>query len=404
MMGIFSIHRKPVVILFDSGASYNFISAKFGAKVGLDFCHARRLYMIATPGGKIASNQLIRNVPIKLGSKINKTDLILLALKGIDIILGVDWMTRHGVTLDLSSRAVEINSPTQGATTLCSPLRECTNSCALNEVRSEIEEIPVVREYADVFPDDLRGMPPDRDTEFFIELQPGTTPISKRPYRMPPKELAELKIQLQELLEKRYIRPNASPWGCAALFVKKKYHSLRLCVDYHPLNAVTIKNKYPLPCIDVLFDQLNGAKIFSKIDLRSGYHQSKIRPCDIPKTTFSTRYGLYEYLVISFGLTNAPVYFMYLINSVFMLELDKFVVVFINDILIYSKDEEDHVKHLHIVLQRLRDHQLYAKFSKCEFWLDSVKFLDHTISSNGISVDSSKIQEVMDWKPPTSIH
>ena len=137
------------------------------------------------------------------------------------------------------------------------------------------------------------------------------------------------------------------------MFVKKKDDSLRLCVDYRSLNAVTIKNKYPLPRIDVLFDQLAGAKIFSKIDLRSGYHQIKFWHCDIPKTAFSTRYGLYEYLVMSFGLTNAPAYFMYLMNSVFMLELDKFVVVFIDDILIYSKNEENHAKHLRVVLQRL---------------------------------------------------
>jgi hypothetical protein len=176
---------------------------------------------------------------------------------------------------------------------------------------------------------------------------------------MPPNELAELKTQLQDLLDKGFIRPSASPWGCPALFVKKKDNSLRLCVDYRPLNAVTIKNKYPLPRIDILFDQLDavtiknkyplpridilfdqlaGAKVFSKIDLRSGYHQIKIRPSDVPKTAFSTRYGLYEYLVMSFGLTNAPAYFMYLINSVFMQELDKFVVVFIDDILIYSKN------------------------------------------------------------------
>jgi hypothetical protein len=167
---------------------------------------------------------------------------------------------------------------------------------------------------------------------------------------------------------------------------------------------VTIKNKYPLPRIDVLFDQLVGARVFSKIDLRFGYHQIKIRPCDIPKTAFSTRYGLYEYLVMSFGLTNALAYFMYLMNSVFMPELDKFVVVFIDDILIYSKNEEDHAKHLHIVLQCLRDHQLYAKFSKCEFWLDSVKFLGHTISSEGIAIDPGKVQEVMDRKPSTSVH
>jgi hypothetical protein len=194
-----------------------------------------------------------------------------------------------------------------------------------------------VCEYPDVFPDELPGLPPDRDVEFVIELQPGTTPISKRPYRMPPKELAELKNQLQELLDKGYIHLSSTPWGCPALFVKKKDGSLRLFVDYRPLNAVTIKNKYPLPRIDVLFDQLAGAKVFSKINLRSGYHQIKIRPCDILKTAFSTRYGLYEFLVMCFGLTNAQAYFMYLMNSVFMTELDKFVVVFIDDILIYSK-------------------------------------------------------------------
>jgi hypothetical protein len=165
-------------------------------------------------------------------------------------------------------------------------------------------------------------------------------------------------------------------------------------VDYRPLNVVTIKNKYPLPRIDVLFDQLAGAKVFSKIDPRSGYHQINIRPGDIPKTTFSTCYGLYEFLVMSFGLTNAPAYFMYLMNSVFMTELDKFVVVFINNILIYSKNVEEHAEHLLIVLQRLREHKLYAKFSKYEFWLDSVKFVGHTISSEGISVDPSKFKRL----------
>jgi hypothetical protein len=175
---------------------------------------------------------------------------------------------------------------------------------------------------------------------------------------------------LEELLEKGFIYPSSSPWGCPTIFVKKKDGTLWMCVDYCPLNAVTIKNKYPLPRIDTLFDQLAGAMVFSKIDLRSGYHQIKIRPYDIPKISFSTRYRLYEYLVMSFNLTNAPAFFMYLMNSVFMLELDKFVVVFIDDILIYSKNDEEHAQHLRIVLARLREHKLYAKFSKCEFWLD----------------------------------
>jgi hypothetical protein len=221
---------------------------------------------------------------------------------------------------------------------------------------------------------------------------------------MPPNELAELRAQLQELLKEGFIRPSSSPWGCPALFVKKKDQTLRMCVDYRPLNEVTIKNKYPLPRIDILFDQLAGAKVFSKIDLRSGYHQIKIRPEDIPKTPFTTRYRLYEYLVMSFGLTNAPAHFMYLMNSVFMPELDKFVVVFIDDILVYSKSEEEHAEHLRIVLIHLRDHQLYVKFSKCEFWLKEVQFLGNVFSAEGVAVDPGKVKDILNWKPPISVH
>jgi hypothetical protein len=177
-----------------------------------------------------------------------------------------------------------------------------------------------------------------------------------------------------------------------------------MCVDYRPLNELTIKNKYPLPRIDLLFDQLVGAKIFSKIDLRSGYHQIRVRPKDIPKMAFTTRYGLYEYLVMSFELVNARVHFTYLMNSMFMPELDKFVVVFINDLLIYSKSKEEHATHLRVVLTRLRAHKLYAKFSICEFWLDQVPFLGHILSAEGVAVDPSKVKDILEWKPPTTVH
>jgi hypothetical protein len=187
--------------------------------------------------------------------------------------------------------------------------------------------------------------------EFKIEMQPGTAPITKASYKMPPVKMKELKIQLQGLLNKGYISPSTSLWACSTLFVMKKDTKLRLCVDYRPLNTVTIKNKYPLPRIDIMFDQLAGAQMFSKIDLYSGNHQIKIRAEDIPKTAFTTRYGLYEYLMMSFGLTNVLTHFMYLMNSVFMLELDKFVMVFIDDILVYSKTMEEHEEHLQIVLQ-----------------------------------------------------
>jgi hypothetical protein len=241
MTSTFSIDYKPVIILFDSSATHSFISNKCGARVGLDSCQAMWSYMISTPGGKIDSNQLIRQVPIQLGSKVVKTDLVLLPLEGMDIILGMDWMTRHKVLLDTSSRVIEIDSPYDGATTLYLPQQEYLYSCVYATIDIKLEDIPIVCEYPDIFPDDLPRMPPDRDIEFIIELQSGTAPISKRPYRMPPNELAELKIQLQDLIDKGIIRPSASPWGCPALFVKKKDNSLRLCVDYRPLNAVTIK-------------------------------------------------------------------------------------------------------------------------------------------------------------------
>jgi hypothetical protein len=258
----------------------------------------------------------------------------------------------------------------------------------------------MAQEYPDVFPEDLPGIPPDRDIEFIIELLPVTPPISKRPYKMLVNELVELKKQIAKLQSKGFICPSSSHWGAPVLFVEKKDGTQWMCVDYRSLNEVTIKNKYPLLRIEDLFDQMKGASVFSKIDLRSGYHQLKIRESDIPKTVFCTRYGLYEYTVMSFGLTNALAYFMYLINKVFMEYLDKFVVVFIDDILIFSKTEEEHEKHLRMVLEKLRSNQLYAKFSKCEFWLTEVTFLEHVISAGGISVDPSKVKDVLNWMLP----
>jgi hypothetical protein len=262
----------------------------------------------------------------------------------------------------------------------------------------------VVNEFRNVFPEELLGMPPDRDIKVVIELEPSTASIYTTPIRMTTPELAELKEHIMELLEKGFIHPSSSPWGAPVIFVLKKDGTQRLCMDYHALNEVTIKYKYLLSRNDDMLDQLYGACVFFKINLRLGYHQLKVRECDIPKTTFILRYGLYEFTVMSFRLTNAPAYFMYMMNMVSMECLDKFIVVFIDDILVYSRSEEEHEGHLRLVLQKLQDHKLYAKLSKCELWLKQVAFLGHVILKGGISMDPSKVQDVLSWRAPMSVN
>ncbi|GKD87911.1 putative reverse transcriptase domain-containing protein [Tanacetum coccineum] len=265
-----------------------------------------------------------------------------------------------------------------------------------------LEDIPVVREFLEVFPEDLPGLPPVRQVEFQIDLIPGTAPVARAPYRLAPSEMQELSNQLQELSDRGFIRPSTSPWGAPVLFVKKKDGSFRMCIDYRELNKLTVKNRYPLPRIDDLFDQLQGSSVYSKIDLRSGYHQLRVRDEDIPKTAFKTRYRHYEFQVMPFGLTNAPAVFMDLMNRVCKPYLDKFVIVFIDDILIYSRNKEEHANHLRIILELLKKEKLYAKFSKCDFWIRIVQFLGHLIDSQGLHVDPAKIEAVKNWTSPTT--
>ncbi|GKF73751.1 putative reverse transcriptase domain-containing protein, partial [Tanacetum coccineum] len=205
-----------------------------------------------------------------------------------------------------------------------------------------LENVPVIRNFPEVFPKELPGLPPSRQVEFRIDLVPGATPVARVPYRLAPSEMRELSVQLQELLEKGFIHMSSSPWGALVLFVKKKDGSFRMCIDYHKLNKLTVKNRYPLPRIDDLFDQLQGSSVYSNINLRSGYHQLWIKEENIPITVFRTRYGHSEFQVMSFRLTNAPAMFMDLMNRVCKSYHDKLVIVFSDDILVYSKDEEEH--------------------------------------------------------------
>ena len=363
--------------------------------------------------------------PIKVGEVELEADLIPLELRDFDAILGMDWLKKYRAAINCFEKKVLLQGP-NGSEVEFLGERRILPTCLITALAAEkllrkgcqaflaqvsdirvarlrLEDVPVVHEFPDVFPEELPGLPPDRELEFAIHLLPGTAPISIPPYRMAPTELKELKAQLQDLVDKGFVRPSVSPWGAPVLFVKKKDGSFRLCIDYRQINKVTIKNKYPLPRIDDLFDQLSGARVFSKIDLRSGYHQLKIAESDVSKTAFRTRYGHYEFLVMPFGLTNAPAAFMDLMNRVFQPYLDKFVIVFIDDILVYSASEEDHAQHLKVVLNILREKQLYAKYSKCEFWLHEVSFLGHVVSGEGISADPKKVEAIIKWEQPKNV-
>nr|ABB47439.2 retrotransposon protein, putative, Ty3-gypsy subclass [Oryza sativa Japonica Group] len=389
ILGTFPVNSVPATVLFDSSATHSFLSMSFAGNHGMEVEDLRRPLMVSTPSNQALSLQRSPSVRIEIQGVPFLANLILLESKDLDVILGMDWLAKHKGVIDCANRKVTLISNDGRVVTVHALSSEFLRS-RLNQIT--LGEIPIVREYPDVFPDDLPGMPPKRDIEFRIDLVPGTTPIHKRPYRMAANELAEVKRQVDDLLQKGYIRPSSSPWGAPVIFVEKKDHTQRMCVDYRALNDVTIKNKYPLPRIDDLFNQLKGATVFSKIDLRSGYHQLRIK-----------EYGLFECTVMSFGLTNAPAFFMNLMNKVFMEYLDKFVVVFIDDILIYSRTKEEHEEHLRLALEKLREHQLYAKFSKCEFWLSEVKFLGHVISAGGVAVDPSNVESVTNWKQPKTV-
>ncbi|GJQ91297.1 putative reverse transcriptase domain-containing protein [Tanacetum coccineum] len=362
-------------------------------------------------------------------------DLMPVELGSFDVIIGMDWLRRYHAVIVCDEKLVQVpygnetltfcgNESSNGRESRltvisCSKAQEyMAKGCQVflaqisakkeedKSERKQIEDVPIVRDFPEVFPEDLPGLPPARPVEFQIDLIPGAAPVARAPYRLAPSEMKELSEQLQELSDKGFIRPSSSPWGAPVLFVKKKDGSFRMCIDYRELNKLTVKNRYPLSRIDDLFDQLQGSSIYSKIDLRSGYHQLRVREQDIPKTAFRTRYGHYEFQVMPFGLTNAPAVFMDLMNRVCKPYLDKFVIVFIDDILIYSKDEKEHEEHLKAILELLKKEQLYAKFSKCEFWIPKVQFLGHVIDSRGIHVDPAKIESIKDWaspKTPTEI-
>eukprot|EP00253_Pinus_taeda_P002305 PITA_02305 len=422
------ISNLIISVLIDPGATLSYVSPKVVERCNLQSVKFKNPWLVQlATGAKRRVTAKVNDCSFTIADQPVTADLNALPLGSYDILISMDWLEKHWSLVDCKTKIIYyryqqgnrkemqgIKRPVQVRPITANQLIKCIRKgCQVYAIQvgyanskdksASLNNIPIIREFTDVFPKEIPGLRPRRNIDFTIVLVRGAASVSRAPYRMSVPELTELKMQLQELLDKDYIRPSVSPWGAPILSVKKKDGTLWMCIDYRQLNKLTIKNKYPLPRIDELFDQVKGATVFSKIELRSGYHQIRIKDEDIAKTTFRTRYGHYEFVVLPFGLTNAHATFMCLMNNIFHPYLDQFVLIFIDDILIYSRTIEEHYEHLRMVLQTLREHQLYAKFSKCDFFKEEIQYLGHVITKDGIAVDPEKIKAIMEWPVPKDV-
>jgi RNase H-like domain found in reverse transcriptase/Reverse transcriptase (RNA-dependent DNA polymerase)/Integrase zinc binding domain/Chromo (CHRromatin Organisation MOdifier) domain/Retroviral aspartyl protease len=426
----------PVQILVDSGSTGNFMSEKVATVAGFATIRDDSRILEFANGETREISRKTKPLRLQLGEFHARTTFDVAPVT-YDLVLGRPWLAQFNPSIDWKLPEVKVTvkgkqytlplatqvGQTSGESTSDSKMISAIQLKRLARKKDHQVMLAIVRpseeyaksdashpgfmklkkEYEVLFSDDFQ-LPPRRDVDHKIELEKGAKPPHGTTYRMSYLELDELKKQLMELLEKGFIRPSKSPFGAPVLFVKKKDGSLRLCVDYRALNKLTIKNRYPLPRIEELFDRLHGAKVFSRIDLRSGYHQIRIAEGDVPKTAFRTRYGHFEFLVMPFGLTNAPATFMTAMNNIFRPYLDQFVVVFLDDILVYSKNDEEHLEHLRKVFDILKQHKFYVKDSKCEFFKNRVEFLGHIISEKGLEVDHRKVEAIQNWPVPQTLH
>nr|GEX77918.1 putative reverse transcriptase domain-containing protein [Tanacetum cinerariifolium] len=380
--GTFLLNNCYASMLFDSGADRSFVSTTFSALLDVAPSTLDTSYAIELADRRISKNNIVlRGCTLGLLGHPFDIDLMPVELGSFNVLIGMDWLAKYQALIVCDEKVVCIPYENE---VLIIRGDDCDGRITSKKAEDKskekrLEDVPIVREFPEVFPEDLPGMPHARQVEFQIDLVLDAAPIARAPYRLALAKMQELSTQLQELSDKGFIRPNSSPWGAPVLFVKKKDDSFWMCIDYRELNKLTVKNRYPLLRIDDLFEQLQGSRVYSKIDLRSGYHQLRVREEDIPKTAFRTRYGHYEFQVMPFGLTNAPAVIMDLMNRVCKPYLDRFVIVFIDDILIYSKNRKEHEGHLKLILKLLKEEELYAKFSKCEFWLSKKeKFIAYT--------------------------
>ena len=415
-----TINGRSARILIDSGSSADFISADFVRRHHLKTTPMRpHQHVTLADGTKQTPTGRLLQTPLRMDKHHYKIDFSVLELSQYDAILGMNWLRRHQPTIDWSaltfeptlSLSTDVHTPTEFAYRV-QPMKigdqlylviNEDGKPAFDVAKDDTGCLSLVREFSDVFAPLPATLPPKREIDHRIELQPGSTPPSRSTYRMSTAELTVLRKQLTELQERGFIRPSKSPYGAPILFVKKKNGELRMCMDYRALNKLTIKNKSQMPRQDELMDRLRGAKWFTKLDLQSGYHQVRIHPDDVEKTAFNTRYGHFEFNVLPFGLTNAPATFQALMNSIFADFVDVFVIVYLDDVLIFSRTLEEHRVHVRKVLERLRQHKLYASRDKCEFGRQSIHFLGHVVSKDGIGMESSKLNEIRQWPVPKNV-
>ena len=420
------IQNTTVHFMIDSGATNNFLKQSLAHQLNLPTSTLKKPFHITFADGRIQSIQRYSLLRVPFSHRYQPLLMFYIADIDHDAYLGQPWLTSDkGISVEWSSgsilvkpditlQGVRIQRNQSSLMSACQFKKAAKTDpaflCIIRPPRSDdppdhdLILKPLLDEYHDVFPDELpKDLPPERAVDHRIDLLPDSAPVSKPTYKMSLSEMDELRRQLDDLLARGFIRPSSSPYGSPVLFVKKKDGELRMCVDYRALNKQTVKNTYPLPRIDELLDRLHGAVIFSKIDLRSGYHQIRVQEADIHKTAFRTRYGLFEFVVLPFGLCNAPATFMRLMNDIFRDELDRCVLIYLDDICIYSPSLEQHLLDLRTVLDKLRQHRLYAKLSKCEFFKTEILFLGHLITAQGLRMDPGKVKAILDWPDLTSV-
>jgi len=392
------IGESVLCALLDSGSSSNFISLEAADHIGLHLHDSNGASVIVANGDRVACRGLARDVAARIGSEFFSVECYTIPLDCFDMVLGISFLKTLGPIIwnfdelcmsfwHRGHRVVwrGIGSPQRAK----SPPGHIH---ALSTTEPPLLE-SLLNSFQDVF-DPPTGLPPARDCDHRIHLLPQSAPVAVRPYRYPQLQKDELETQCSTMLQQGIIRPSTSPFSAPVLLVKKQDNTWRFCVDYRALNDITVKDKFPIPIVEELLDELHGAKFFSKLDLRAGYHQVRVHPNDVEKTAFRTHHGHFEFLVMPFGLTNAPATFQALMNSVLHRFLRKCVLVFFDDILIYSNSYSEHLQHLRAVLSTLRDHNLHVKKSKCAFATQSVTYLGHVISASGVAMDSDKISAV----------